>query len=76
MANSSNMSQNVAGRMKCLMERYGIDPDEMAASMRFSLSTFYVRMRNPQTMTLAEVERAAKKLKVEPEKLISGGIEL
>jgi hypothetical protein len=70
------MPQAVAGRIKCLMERYGVEPAEMAAAQRFSLSTWYNRMKNPQTLTLAEIEIAAKKLRTTPEKLIVGGIEL
>jgi hypothetical protein len=57
-----------------LMALNGIEKDEMAAALCMSLDTFYRRLRKPDTFTLGELKKAAKKCRVTLERLIGGQI--
>ena len=55
-----------------LMALYDIDKLEMSAALRMSLDTFYRRLKTPDTFTLGELKRAAKKLKTTVSVLTDG----
>lgn len=46
------------------MALHGIEKPEMAAAMGMCITTFYNRLREPDTFTIGELKRAAKKFKV------------
>lgn len=57
--------------------RYGmivnnVSPKQMADAMRKDLSTFYNRMKRPETFTLDELRRASAKIHIPLEKLVKG----
>ena len=44
---------------------YGISSEELAASGSMSLRSFQRRMKDPESITLGELQRFAKKLRIE-----------
>lgn len=55
---------NVGLRILGFMKMRCISTDEMANYLDLSRSTFYRRVKDPDTLTLGELKRAAKLLKV------------
>ena len=66
------MSKEVRNNIRAEMARRGITPGEMANKMRISISTYYRRMRNPDELTLGDIQSAADLLKVPIKTLLEG----
>jgi hypothetical protein len=59
-------------KLLSLMVLHDISKPEMAAAMRMSMQTFYRRLENPDSFTLGELRKAAKKLKTNVSTLTDG----
>lgn len=58
-------------RISFYMDIYGIEEDEMAASLRMCLRTFQKRMKQPERWQLQELNILSEKLHTTMEQLIS-----
>lgn len=70
------MAQKVKGnalkaKVKEKLCFYCISPEELAAAMRISRGTYYNKMREPETITIGELQRMQKKLHISDEELLN-----
>ena len=65
---------NIMHNIEWHMRVRGISPEEMAASMRMSMTTFRIRKRYPSRVTHGETHLAARKLGVSEKALAYGAI--
>ena len=66
----SNPDLILLSNIKRWVTRYGISHAELAYAMNMSPRTLFNRYRNPETFTLEELRRAAKKLNTTVTKLL------
>lgn len=66
---AQSITKNIKARVKYEMEIRSIKPLEMAAALGMAQRTFYERLSKPETITLGEIEKIAKKLNKKPEEL-------
>ena len=62
----------IRGRIKGYMDMYGKSPDEMAIRMRICRRSWFYKMKNPERLTVEELERLERITGLE---LLAGGKE-
>ncbi len=62
---------NLAKQLKAWQRHREREPEQVAAVMRFSLATWFARMRNPENLTLAEIWRAINYLKIPKDEAVA-----
>lgn len=70
--------KELANTLKAWQRHRDRSPDEMGKAMRFSGTTWFNRMRNPQNITVAEAWRAINYLKIpadEAIQILTAGLE-